>query len=367
MPRLSRRDLLRLAGAAGLASLLAPVVRAQSPDPSGRPTADPEPTPGSDASPGRVPAGPSIALLLPRATGDQGAADDLAAAMDRATAQLGYQARIITATDPSTWGRTLTRLIESGTDLVIAAFPETATAIGAAAVANPGTRFLHLDGDPDAPELANLTTIVFATHEAWYLAGLLAADVSQTRQVGYVGAVADAAHHAAANALAAGAAARDPEVVVDRALVPAIGDAAAGVDHAVDQLGLGADVIAADAGPSDPAIVAMAQQTGTWAIVGSEALAATAPATVLATVAVLRGQALLDALRAAIAGTSHGTRHAGLSDGYVELVVNEAFLTAGPADVATRLGSAQDLVNDARGAILDGSLTVQRDTAPPAG
>jgi basic membrane protein A len=287
--------------------------------------------------------------------------------MDRAQAELGYDARIVTATDPGTWGRTLTRLIENGTDLVITAFPETAAAIDAAAIANPGTRFLHLDGDPDAPDLANLTTIVFDTHEAWYLAGLLAADVSQTRQVGYVGAAADGAHHAAVNAMAAAAGERDPEVVVDRAFVAQIGDAASGVDHAIDQLGLGADVIAADSGPSDPAIVATAQQTGTWAIVGSEALAATAPETVLATVVVLRGQALLDALGSAIDDTSRGTRHAGLPDGYVELVVNEAFLASGPGDVATRLGSAQDLVNDARNAILDGTLTVPRDPTPPPG
>jgi basic membrane protein A len=365
VPRCSRRDLLRLAGAAGLAAFVAPGVRAQSPAPSPTPPRSPAPAPSSAPSPGRAPAGPSIALLLPRATGDQGAADDLAAAMDRAHAQLGYDARIVTATDPATWGRTLARLIEDGTDLVIAAFPETAAAIDAAAIANPAARFLHVDGNPDAPDLPNLTTIVFDTHEAWYLAGLLAADVSQTRQVGYVGAVADDAHHAAGNALAAGAAERDPDVVVDRAFVPVLGDAAAGVDLAVDQLGLGADVIAAAAGPSDPAIVATAQQTGTWAIVGFEALAAAAPDTVLATVAVLRGQALLDALGAAIDGTRPGTRHAGLVDGYVELVVNEAFLASGPGEVATRLGSAQDLVNDARAAILDGTLTVRRDTSPP--
>ena len=358
----SRRDLLRLAGAAGIASVFPTAARAQSPDP----TAAAPPSPGAPAaSPGRAPTGPSVALLLPRATGDQGAADDLAAAMDLARAQLGYDARIVTATDPGAWGRTLTRLIDDGTDLVIAAFPEAAAAIDAAAIANPGTRFLHIDGNPGAPDLANLTTIVFDAHEAWYLAGLLAADVSQTRQIGYVGAVADEAHHAAANALLAAAAERDPEVVVDRAFVASIRDAATGVDLAIDQVGLGADVIAADAGPSDPAIVATAQQTGTYAIVGSETLAASAPDTVLATVAVLRGQALLDVLGAASSGASRGTRHAGLADGYVELVVNEAFLGSGPEEVATRLGAAQDLVNDARSAILDGSLTVPRDTTPP--
>lgn len=285
--------------------------------------------------------------------------------MERARTQLGYDARVVTATDPASWGKTLTRLVDAGTDLVITAFPETATAVDAAAIANPAARFLHIDGDPDAPALANLVTVAFDTHEAWYLAGLLAADVSETRQVGYVGAVADEAHHAAANALAAAAAERDPEVLVDLAFVPVLGDAAGGVDLAVDQLAGGADVIAADAGPSDPAIVATAQQTGTYVIVGSEALAAAAPESVLATVAVLRGQALLDTLGAALAGGSPGTRHAGLADGYVELVVNEAFLDGGPAELATRLGAAQDLVNDARARILDGSLTVPRDPAAP--
>jgi basic membrane protein A len=343
-------------------------VRAQAPQSSGGPDASgapaPSPAGAPTASPGRAPTGPSIALLLPRATGDLGAADDLAAAMDRATAERGHDARIVTATDPATWGRTLGRLIESGPDLVIAAFPETGAAIAAAAIANPAVRFLHVDGGPDAPDLANLITVVFDTQEAWYLAGLLAADVSRTGHVGYVGAAPDGAHHAAANAIVAGAAERDPDVIVDGAFVAAMGDVAAGVDLAVEQLGLGADVIVADAGPSDPAIVATAQQTGTWAIAGSETLAAAAPDTVLATVAVLRGQALLDALGPAIEGTGGGTRHAGLPDGYVELVVNEAFLSAGPNEAATRLDAAQDLVNDARGAILAGTLTVPRDPSP---
>ena len=44
----------------------------------------------------------------------------------------------MTATDPASWGKTLTRLVDADTDLVIAAFPETATAVDAAAIASYG-------------------------------------------------------------------------------------------------------------------------------------------------------------------------------------------------------------------------------------
>lgn len=378
-PRCSRRDLLRLGarGALGLgvAAALGPLAaadgRAQSPVAPGSP-APVDAAPAAPASPAATPdtapaPGGSIALLLPRATGDQGAADELVAAMDRAAGELGVRATVVEAADPATWERQLDRLATRGNRVVIGAFPELGDAMAAVAAANPGTRFLHIDGDPDAAELPNLETVAFDTWLGWYLAGVLAGEVSITRQVGYVGAVADDAHHAAANAFAAAAIDRDPELVTDAALVPAVGDVASGVDLAIDQLGLGADIIAADAGPSDPAIVATAGQAAAFAIAGSEAFAAALPETVIATVAVLRGQALIEALGPALgSGWRPGTRRAGVADGFVELVVNQAFLDLGPAEMRSRVAPATDLVNSARAAIIAGRLEPARDVRPPA-
>jgi hypothetical protein len=135
----------------------------------------------------------------------------------------------------------------------------------------------------------------------------------------------------------------------------------------VDQLGLGADILAIDAGAADPAIVATAAQAGAYAIAGSEAFARAMPETVIGTVAVLRGQALLEALRSALGSPpTEGTRRAGIADGLVELIVNEAFLDAGPDEMRARVAPAVDLVNAARDAILAGDLVPARDIRPPA-
>ena len=285
--------------------------------------------------------------------------------MDRAARELGVRATVVQATDPATWERQLGRLATQGNRVVIAAFPELGDAVAATAAANPGTRFLHIDGDPDAAPLPNLETVAFDSWLGWYLAGILAGEVSITRQVGYVGALPDDAHHAAANAFAAAAISRDPDVLTDAATVPTPGDAAAGVDLAIAQLGLGADIIAADSGPSDSAIVATAAQAATFVITGSEAFAAAMPETVIATVAVLRGQALLEALRPALGtGWTPGTRRAGVADGFVELIVNQAFLDVGPTEMRSRVAPATDLVNSARAAIVAGRL-VSRAGRPP--
>jgi basic membrane lipoprotein Med (substrate-binding protein (PBP1-ABC) superfamily) len=288
-------------------------------------------------------------------------------AMDRAEAELGVQSTVVQAADPATWEGTLGRLAEQGNRVVVAAFPETAAAVTAAAGAHPGTRFVHLDGDIGAPDVPNLETIAFDAWQGWYLAGILAGEASVTRQVGYIGEAADDAHHAAANAFTAASTDRDPDVVVQADLVATPGDAAGGADLAVEQLGLGADILAADAGAADPAIVATAAQAGAFAIAGSEAFAAAMPETVIGTVAVLRGQALLEALRSALGPTpTAGTRRAGIADGLVELIVNEAFLDAGPDEMRARVAPAVDLVNTARDAIIAGGLVPARDIRPPA-
>ena len=134
-------------GRRGPGTLAAARVRGQSPPAPGSPAPIAPASPAVAPSAAPAPDG-SIALLLPRATGDLGAADELASAMDRAAGELGARATVVQATDPATWERQLSRLAAQGNRVVIAAFPELGDAVAAAAAENPGTRFVHLDRDP---------------------------------------------------------------------------------------------------------------------------------------------------------------------------------------------------------------------------
>ena len=309
---------------------------------------------------------PRVALMTTRAAGDLGAVDDLIAHLARAETELGVATTHIVASDPADWEPTIRRLAQNGHRIIAVTWDAVEASLATAAAAFPDVRFIGIDGGPTVPALPNVITVAFDTHLGCHLAGVLSGGATLTRLLGVVGGVAGPRPHANANAFAAAALGVDSTAEVTAAFAGTWTDRATGRDLATRLVDAGTDILLANAGATDLGVVEVAQESGTFVIGGSEAIVAVAPATVMATVAVLRGQALLEQIRAALdPGFTAGHLRSGIADGMVDLVVSDRFLAEGPAEMVERVSYALPLMDDARQALIAGTLTPRMDTLPP--
>ncbi|WP_409485064.1 BMP family protein [Arsenicicoccus dermatophilus] len=122
--------------------------------------------------------------------GDQSFNDSAAAGLDKAKAELGAQTKESTATagEPeSAREERLQQLIEAGFTNIVAVGYVYAPAVKKVAAENPDARFALVDST-DAKG-ANIQNIVFSEQEGSYLAGVVAAKLSRTGSIGFVGGV----------------------------------------------------------------------------------------------------------------------------------------------------------------------------------
>ena len=351
---LTRRELLVAGGRLGVAGALAAAGLAS----------------GAAVLPSAVRAqggGATIGFLATRPAGDRGAMDDMLAALERARTDLGVATTVVTAVAPAGQEASIRRLAQAGADIVAVTFEAVDTALGTVAAEFPGTRFIGIGGGASAAPLANVVSVSFDTYLGAYLVGVLCGHATVTRQLGYLGGISAPDTNAAANALAQAAAEVDPSIVVTPEFAGSFADAGAGRLVADRLYTAGVDLLMTDAGASDLGAIDAALAAGSYLVAGSESVVELAPASVVATLAVLYGEALYEQLRSALDGAwVGGHQRSGIADGMIDLIVSDRFLAEGPADMTERIRNAAGPMDDARQAIIAGSLVPASVPLPPA-
>ncbi|MFT2710371.1 BMP family lipoprotein [Clavibacter sp. Sh2126] len=104
--------------------------------------------------------------------------------LQRAEQELGIQADVLVSTSETDLAPNVQQAVGTGCGFVLTVGYELAEATTAAAAQNPDVHFSIVDEVVDAP---NVKPLVFDTAQASYLAGYLAAGVSQTGKVGTFG------------------------------------------------------------------------------------------------------------------------------------------------------------------------------------
>ncbi|MBF4617332.1 BMP family ABC transporter substrate-binding protein [Clavibacter sp. VKM Ac-2873] len=104
--------------------------------------------------------------------------------LQRAEQELGIQADVLVSTSETDLAPNVEQAVGTGCGFILTVGYELAEATSAAAAANPDVHFSIVDEVVDAP---NVKPLVFDTAQASYLAGYLAAGVSQTGKVGTFG------------------------------------------------------------------------------------------------------------------------------------------------------------------------------------
>jgi basic membrane protein A len=207
----------------------------------------------------------TVALVTPQKAGDNGPTDNLIAGLNTLKAA-GYSTRFVAAPDPSSHESTLRSLAQAGTQVIAVSFSDFTQAVKAVAPQFPKTKFVHVYADPYEPTIPNVQTVAFDTRAPSYLAGALAATLSKTKTVGFIGGTAIPPLFADFHAFEAGAKATEPGITVKSAFVGSFGDPVKGQQIAQTMFNNKVDVVLAYAGGSSTGVVKAATQAGTHVI-----------------------------------------------------------------------------------------------------
>jgi len=183
----------------------------------------------------------------------------------RAQSQLGITPRVYTSTSEADYGPNLQQCVADGNDVCISVGFLTAGAILNAAATYAQTEFAIVDYAWSSYP-PNLRGMVFASDEVGYLAGTLAARMSQSDILGSVGGMQIPPVDSFIYGYRNGARCANPNVTVVVSYTDDFGNPDLGAQAAQGLLAQGADVIFAVAGPTGYGAVLTATQSGAWGI-----------------------------------------------------------------------------------------------------
>jgi basic membrane protein A len=227
------------------------------------------PKPGGGATGGRAQGGGAIGgrTLRVGVVLDKGGPDDEsfnAAAIEgveRAKRELGVEERYLESQDASDYKTNLTTFAGQGYDVVFAVGYAMEDAVKEVAPQFPDVKFAIVDGNAPAGQ-PNTAALLFREEQGCFLAGFLAASVSKTKTIGFVGGQDIPLIQKFEAGYRAGAKAADPAVRVVSAYTNNWEDVSKGKNDAQQEFGNGADVIFHAAGKCGLGVIQAAQERG---------------------------------------------------------------------------------------------------------
>lgn len=135
---------------------------------------------------GGAPAKFRVAMILPGSDTDKGWNQMAREGLDRIRTELSADAKIVTNVKSSEFGSQIGYFADEGYDLIICHGGEFKSAVESAAKRYPKTRFIVGGCDET---IAGATPVEFLARDASYLVGVVAADVSKSKQAAFVGAM----------------------------------------------------------------------------------------------------------------------------------------------------------------------------------
>ena len=262
---------------------------------------------------------------------DKGGKDDKSfnSAADRgahlAANDLGIRLKEVESSDEAAFEPALRTFAERGYPLVIAIGFSQSDAVKKVAAQFPNTHFALVDGIVEAP---NVESLLFAEHEGSYMVGYLAALVSKTHKVGFIGGMDIALIRRFEMGYSAGAKAADShtEVIVNYVGVnsSAWANPTRGKELALSQYQRGADVVFHAAGASGLGVFDAAQESAAYAIGCDSNQNSIRPGRVLTSMLKRVDTAVYDAIKQQLeGGFKAGTKTFGLKDKGIDYAIDE--------------------------------------------
>lgn len=323
------------------------------------------PIAAQDAPDPTVCAGKNVAFASVQPRGDQSVVDGTFDGLERTKAELGVaNTTFVEALDPAAYEAVLTNLAAAGNNVVMGNFFGMTEPLKAVAPQFPDVHFVHIYGDPTDPVIENLRTVSYNYYQAAYLAGIVAAAVSETGTIGFEAGMYLPGINADYWAFKAGAETVNPEIQVLAGEVGSFSDDVKAKEVVSAIIAQGADVIFSD-GPTVGAIDA-AVEKGAFILHGTPSLIARSPEIVVGVPLVSFGESVFDETTAACAEDWTGGHQAsGLTDGAIGFYIADEFRAAGDPAVVAKVDGVLEQVEAARAGIISGELEVPFITDNP--
>ena len=202
------------------------------------------------------------------ALGDRSFMDSAKRGFDQALAELGIDGDFIEA-EESERAAAYQNLLADGKELIIGISFSEAERIKEAAIANPDVQFAIVDmvvTDDDGNLLPNVANIVFKEHEGSFEVGYIAAKLSKTGKVAFMGGMDVPIIRKFQTGWEEGAKYANPDVEFCAGYAGSWGDPAKGKEIGLSCFEQGADVIFAAGGATGDGAYEAAAETGNYAV-----------------------------------------------------------------------------------------------------
>ncbi len=248
----------------------------------------------------------------------------------------------------------LIKMAEEGNDLIIGGGFLFTDAVNAVAPQYPDTWFAVIDGYAEGDNVQN---IVFASNEGSFLVGALAAGMTETGTIAFIGGMEGPLIEEFEAGYYAGAKCIDPDVEVLSGYTGTFTDVAAGKELALAQYNQGADVNYAAAGACVFGAIEAAKENDFWAVGVDTDMDALAPGSVLSSMLKKVDLGTYYTIRDAVNGTFEaGYKSYTLADGTIDYTKNEWVTEDVPAEL-------YEAVDALKAKIAAGEIVVPRTMA----
>lgn len=214
-----------------------------------------------------------VALVVAGGLGDRSFYDSSNEGIEQAKAELGVEARVFECrNDPSLFNDQLVQASQYASVVVVVGF-EFYDVVQELALAFPDVEYIYVDNEIEG--IANLTTISYKENEGSFLAGAMAAmltqetsidGIQQSKVIGMVGGMDIPVIRNFKAGYEAGAAYVDPEVKVETIYAGDFEDPAKGKESALALYSRGADIVFQVAGKTGEGVFEAASEVGRFAI-----------------------------------------------------------------------------------------------------
>ena len=221
--------------------------------------------PAEPAAPALPGEGFKVALIASSSgLGDRSFNDAAWSGFNKAEAELGVEIKVVEPKDVADYVSSASALADAGYQLIFATGSDWADALAQAAALYPDVKFVGLNVNAEGDNIAIART---ADHQIGFLVGCLAAMMSESGTVGYIGGKENASQIRFNTAYVEGATYANENINVLTAWAGAFNDPAKGKEYALELINQKADVIFHTAGQTGNGLFEAIQEVdGVYAI-----------------------------------------------------------------------------------------------------
>lgn len=312
-----------------------------------------------------------VALVGNQKFGDNGPMDDMAAAGERAAAELGIEFKKIES-QPASFEEDIRSMSEEGYDLIITTFGYMSDATELVAKEFPDTKYAAIFQEINTPDdpVPNLWDAVFRGQTTFYIDGYIAGLATQTDKVGFIVGGEEPGPNAEGNAFMRGVRDANPDANVEFGFA-SYEDSAKAKEVAIAMIEKNCDIIQGDCAAPDAGILEAVDESDKDVFVMSCIMDfSDTSSNFVGTIKMNYGAAVYDAIEAAVNGSYTGGQQ-GIRD-----ITNQGYYLAWELydsfpertknrEYAEKFKAAVAKGHEIEKEILDGTLVIDYDTASP--